>query len=107
MIYGVYVIRDNGSGDCSLPFFVQNSVIARRQFASTLRTLPPSCRGDFALEHIGTYDNQNQELSDGFSCELISIGSDDDIKRMIELDTPFYARGNIDSAPVSMSEASK
>ena len=83
-----------------------NSVIATRQFASTLRTLPPSCRGDFALEHIGTYDHKNQELSDG-SCELISIGSDDDIKRMIELDTPFYARGNIDSAPVSTPEVSK
>ena len=39
--FGVFVIRDNGSGDSSMPFFAYTSAVAVRQFAHTLRTLPP------------------------------------------------------------------
>ena len=107
MFYGVYVIRDTGSEECCLPFFVQTDVVAKRQFVGTLRTLPPSCRSDFQLEKIGEYDSQNQELNDNGSCQILSIGSDDDIKKMMELDIPFYARGGIDRAPVSAPLSSK
>ena len=36
--YNAYVIRDNGSNDVCLPFFVQNDTVAMRQFASTLHS---------------------------------------------------------------------
>ena len=102
-LYNAYVIRDNGSDDVCLPFFVQNDTVAMRQFASTLRTLPPSCRSDFQLEMVAQYDHQIQEFKDSGDNILICIGSDDEIKKMIELDTPFYARNYIDKAPVTIS----
>ena len=107
MKYGMYVIRDAGSESCSLPFFVQNDFVARRQFAATLRTLPPSCRADFELMQVAVYDDITLETSDYPREYPTAKGSDDDIKRMIELDSSFYARGNIDSAPVSTPEVSK
>ena len=101
MYFRIYVIRDNGSEDTSLPFFVQSDVVAKRQFCSTLRTLPPSCRSDFQLEFIGKYDSSNCELKDNFDCEVVCCGSDDDIKQMLLADVSFYARGQIDKAPVN------
>ena len=42
---------------------------------------------------------------DKFDCRQDSVctGSDADIMKMIEMDAPFYQRGNIDRAPVSVS----
>lgn len=101
MYFRIYVIRDNGSEETCLPFFAQSDVVAKRQFCSTLRTLPPSCRSDFQLEFIGEYDSSNCELKDNFDCEVVCCGSDDDIKQMLLVDGPFYARGQIDKAPVN------
>lgn len=103
MYYNVYVIRDNGSEDVCLPFFVQNDVVAIRQFASTLRTLPPSCRADFQLELIGQYDSQVQMLKDHNDCTVICTGADENVMKMIAVDAPFYVRGQIDKAPVISS----
>lgn len=105
MYYRIYVIRDNGAEDTSLPFFVQNDLIAKRQFAASLRTLPPSCRSDYQLEFIGEYDYDICELRDSKECEVISVGSDEDILNMISADVSFYTRGNIDRAPVNTPEA--
>ena len=107
MIYRIYVIRDNGSEETCLPFFVQNDIVAKRQFAATLRTLPPSCRSDFQLEFIGMYDTEICELRDSAECEVISTGADDDIVKMMDSDAPFYVRGNIDRAPVSAPISAK
>ena len=38
------------------------------------------------------------------SSVVLFDGGDDDIKRMIEMDVPFYQRGNIDRAPVNTPE---
>lgn len=104
MKYRIYVIRDTGADETCLPFFVQSDVVARRQFAATLRTLPPSCRSDFNLEIIGEYDSSNCQLYDGFACDIIARGSDSDIEQMLQDDAPFYMRGNIDRAPVNTPE---
>lgn len=104
MYFNVYVIRDNGSEETSMPFFAQNDVVARRQFGSTLRTMPPSCRGDFQLELIGQYDHQVQMLKDAPDCIVICTGADDDMVKMMSADLPFYARGGIDQAPVTNGE---
>lgn len=98
--FGVYVIRDNGCDDSSMPFFAYNSAVAVRQFTNTLRTLPPSVRPDFELLAIGNYDHFNLELSDSFSAVSIAVGSDDGIQKMIELDKPFYERISVDQLPV-------
>ena len=105
MVCMLYVMQGQKVARCR--FFVQNDVVARRQFAATLRTLPPSCRADFELMQVAVYDDITLETSDYPREYPTAKGSDDDIKRMIELDSPFYARGNIDSAPVSTPEVSK
>lgn len=56
MEYQVYVIRDNGIEESSLPFYAQNDVGAKRQFVAQLRMLPPSVRGEYDLMHVGSYD---------------------------------------------------
>ena len=99
--FGVYVIRDNGCGDSSMPFFAYNSAVAVRQFTNTLRTLPPSVRPDFELLAVGTYDHANLELSDNGSPVSIAVGSDDGIQKMIEADKPFYERVSVDQLPVT------
>ena len=57
MKYGVYVIEDAGTGTRSMPFFAESDIVAKRQFASILRTLPPSVRGDFKVSRFATYDD--------------------------------------------------
>ena len=42
MKYGVYIIQDCGTGTKSMPFFAESDIVAKRQFAATLRTLPRS-----------------------------------------------------------------
>lgn len=98
--FGVYVIRDNGCGDSSMPFFAYNNAVAVRQFTNSLRTLPPSVRPDFELLAIGTYDQSNLELSDSLSAVSIAVGSDDAIQKLIEVDKPFYERVSVDQLPV-------
>ena len=44
MRYGVYIIQDCGTGTKSMPFFAESDIVAKRQFAATLRSLPPSYR---------------------------------------------------------------
>ena len=60
-------------------------------------------RDDFSVERIASYDDFTLEFEFDRSEHSICAGSDDDIKRMIEMDAPFYQRGNIDRAPVSTS----
>ena len=107
--FGVFVIRDNGSGDASLPFFAYTSAVAVRQFAHTLRTLPPSVRADFELLVIGSYDQSNFKLTDnGFeltdNAVSIAVGSDEGIQKMIENDQRFYERVNVDQLPTNNGE---
>ena len=51
---------------------------------------------------IASYDDYTLE----FVCDRmehpVCTGSDADITKMIEMDAPFYQRGNIDRAPVSV-----
>ena len=102
--FGVFVIRDNGSGDSSMPFFAYTSAVAIRQFAHTLRTLPPSVRADFELLGIGSYDQSNFELTDNGSEVSIAVGSDEGIQKMIENDQRFYERVNVDQLPVNRGD---
>ena len=62
MKYGVYVIEDGGTGTRSMPFFAESNVVAKRQFAAMLRTLPPSVRGDFTVDFIASYDDYTLEF---------------------------------------------
>ena len=103
MKYGVYVIEDSGTGTRSMPFYAESDIVAKRQFASTLRTLPPSVRADFQVSRFSTYDDIMLKYDDYESSVVLFDGGDDDIKRMIDMDAPFYQRGNIDRAPVSVS----
>ena len=104
MIYGVYVIQDGGTGTRSMPFYAESDLVAKRQFAATLRTLPPSVRDDFSVERIASYDDFTLEFALDSRQDPVCTGSDVDIMKMIEMDAPFYQRGNIDRAPVSTSE---
>ena len=99
-VFGVYVIRDHGSGDSSLPFFAHTSNVAVRQFANSLRTLPPSCRADFELCAIGSYDSSSFELKDDMSVASVVFGDDDNILKMIEQDSKFFGRVSIDQLSV-------
>ena len=106
MKYGVYVIEDGGTGTRSMPFYAESDLVAKRQFSATLRTLPPSVRGDFRVDRIASYDDYSLMFDYDDARESVGsicTGSDDDISKMIEMDAPFYQRGNIDRAPVSVS----
>ena len=103
MKYGVYVIEDSGTGTRSMPFYAESDLVAKRQFAATLRTLPPSVRGDFQVSRFSTYDDFTLKFDDYESAITLFTGADDDISKMIAMDAPFYQRGNIDRAPVSVS----
>ena len=101
MKYGVYVIEDGGTGTRSMPFFAESDLVAKRQFGATLRTLPPSVRADFKVDRIASYDDYTLDSGDRMK-HPVCTGSDADITKMIEMDAPFYQRGNIDRAPVSV-----
>ena len=98
--FGIYVIKDNGAGDSSLPFFSMSSQVAVRQFAQSLRACPPSMRPDMELVAIGHYDHSNLELIDAPEVS-ICLGSDEEIQKMIENDKKFYERISVDQLPVS------
>ena len=98
--FGIYVIKDNGAGDASLPFFALSSQVAVRQFATAVRTCPPSMRPDMELVAIGHYDHSNFELVDAPEVS-ICLGSDDEIQKMLENDRKFYERVSVDQLPVS------
>lgn len=97
--FGVYVIRDNGAEDSSLPFFALSTVVAMRQFANTLRACPPSMRSDMQLLAIGHYDHSNHELTDTPEVSIAS-GDDGEIVKMLENDKKFYERVSVDELPV-------
>ena len=103
MKYGVYVIEDAGTGTRCMPFYAESDLVAKRQFGATLRTLPPSVRGDFKVDRIAVYDDFTLEFAYDRLEHPVFKGSDADIAKMIEMDAPFYQRGNIDRAPVSVS----
>ena len=103
MKYGVYVIADGGTGTRSMPFFAESDLVAKRQFGATLRTLPPSVRADFTVDRIAVYDDFTFEFAYDRLEHPVCVGFDADIVKMIEMDAPFYQRGNIDRAPVSVS----
>ena len=63
MKYGVYIIEDCGTGTRSMPFYAESDLVAKRQFAATLRTLPPSVRGDFKVDCIACYDDFTLEFA--------------------------------------------
>ena len=77
--------------------------VAKRQFAATLRTLPPSVRGDFKVDCIACYDDFTLEFASDRRQDSVCSGADDDISKIVAMDAPFYQRGNIDRAPVSVS----
>ena len=101
--FGVYVIKDNGAGDASLPFFALSSQVAVRQFATAVRTCPPSMRPDMELVAIGHYDHSNFKLEDALEVS-ICLGSDDEIIKMVENDKKFYERVSVDQLPVEGGE---
>ena len=98
--FGIYVIKDNGAGDSSLPFFAMTTPVAIRQFCTSLRSCPPSMRADMELVAIGHYDHSNLELKDAPEVS-ICLGSDEEIQKMLESDRKFYERVSIDQLPVS------
>ena len=53
---------------------------------------------------IACYDDFTLEFASDRRQDSVCTGSDADIMKMIEMDAPFYQRGNIDRAPVSTSE---
>ena len=89
-----------------MPFFAELDLVAKRQFGATLRTLPPSVRGDFRVDRVAVYDDFSLEFAYDRQEYPVCTGSDADIVKMIEMDASFYQRGNIDRAPVSKPEAS-
>lgn len=97
--FGIYVIKDNGADDASLPFFAMSTNVAVRQFCASLRTCPPSMRHDMELIGIGHYDHSNFELVDAPEVS-IARGSDDEIQKMLENDKKFYERVSVDELPV-------
>ena len=101
--FGIYVIKDNGAGDSSLPFFAMATPVAVRQFCASLRACPPSMRSDMELIAIGHYDHSNFELVDSPEVS-IALGSDDEIVKMIENDKRFYERVSADQLPVGGAE---
>ena len=103
MKYGVYIIEDCGTGTRSMPFYAESDLVAKRQFAATLRTLPPSVRGDFKVVCIACYDDFTLEFASDRRQDSVCSGADDDISKIVAMDAPFYQRGNIDRAPVSVS----
>ena len=104
MKYGVYIIQDCGTGTKSMPFFAESDIVAKRQFAATLRTLPPSVRSDFSVFMLADYDDFTGKFCENKRGDVhVCNGVDDDISKMIAMDAPFYQRGNIDRAPVSVS----
>ena len=106
MKYGVYVIQDCGAGTKSMPFFAESDIVAKRQFAATLRTLPPSVRSDFSVFMLADYDDFTGEFCENKRGGVhVCTGVDDDISKIMAMDAPFYQRGNIDRAPVSTSSA--
>ena len=102
MKYGVYIIQDCGTGTKSMPFFAESDIVAKRQFAATLRALPPSVRPDFTVYMLADYDDFIGEFAENKRGD-VSNGADDDISKIVAMDAPFYQRGNIDRAPVSVS----
>ena len=63
-------------------------------------------RGDFRVDRIASYDDYSLMFDYDDARESVGsicTGSDDDISKMIEMDAPFYQRGNIDRALVSVS----
>ena len=107
MKYGVYVIQDCGTGTKSMPFFAESDIVAKRQFAATLRTLPPSVRSDFSVFMLADYDDFTGEFVENKRGDIhVCNGADDDISKIMAMDASFYQRGNIDRAPVSKPEAS-
>ena len=86
----VYVINDLGVEQLSLPMFAPTHVGARRQFVAALRTLPPSARADYTLEHIGEYDTETGYMLSS-QRSLISAGNDASITSAIAEDFHFYA----------------
>ena len=54
------------------------------------------------MSRLSTYDDFTLKFDDYESAITVFTGADDDIVRMIEMDAPFYQRGNIDRAPVSV-----
>ena len=102
MKYGVYIIQDSGTGTKSMPFFAESDIVAKRQFAATLRTLPPSVRSDFSVFMLADYDDFTGEFCENKRGDVCN-GVDDDISKIVAMDAPFYQRGNIDRAPVSTS----
>ena len=104
MRYGVYIIQDSGTGTKSMPFFAESDIVAKRQFAATLRTLPPSVRSDFSVFVLADYDDFTGEFCENKRGDVhVCNGADDDISKIVAMDAPFYQRGNIDRAPVSVS----
>ena len=95
MKYGVYVIEDSGTGTRSMPFYAESDIVAKRQFASTLRTLPPSVRADFQVSRFSTYDDFTGEFCENKRGDVhVCNGADDDILKIVAMDAPFYQRKN-------------
>lgn len=101
--FGVYVVKDNGAADASLPFFATTSEVAVRQFCSALRACPPSMRPDMELVAIGHYDHSNYELVDAPEVS-VCLGNDEIIVKMLENDKKFYERVSVDQLPVEGGE---
>lgn len=100
MKFCVYVIRDRGVESSSLPFYVASEVVAKRQFSVALRQVPPSARPDFALVHIGTYDDVSCYHDPIPVLNEICDGTDDLVVAAIQADADFYRVG-VDQLPVS------
>ena len=104
MKYGVYIIEDGGTGTRSMPFLCRSPILS---LSGSLPQLFGRFRrpfvGDFKVDCIACYDDFTLEFSSDRRQDSVCTGSDVDIMKMIEIDAPFYQRGNIDRAPVSVS----
>lgn len=97
---GVYVIKDLGVDKLSLPFFAPSEIVARRQFAGSLRSLPPSTRPDFSLVKVAEYDEESLKFDNLPCLSEVCSGDDESIKAIIAVDAHFYQHTSIDEMPL-------
>ena len=99
----VFIIRDNGVEENSMPFYAPNVHAAKRQFVAQLRVLPPSARREYSLMSIGHYDTDTCYHSNT-GADTVCSGFDEHIFNAVIEDEEFY-RPRVDN--LSVKESSK
>ena len=97
--FGVYVIKDNGAGDSSLPFLQWQRLLPFASSAHLSGRVLLQCVLIWSLLLLVIMTISNFELVDDPEVS-ICLGSDEEIVKMIENDKRFYERVSVDQLPV-------